>query len=999
MNSKLTHGVVLVLFFFSGMTALVLEVVWMRQLTLIFGSTLYAISTILAVFMAGLALGSFIFGRVVDRSNNPLRLYSFLEGGIGIYVLLTPFIFAAVSSIQIFFAQNFFVDFTGLSVIRLVLSFLALIIPTTLMGGTLPVLSKLFVQSKDSIGKKVGLLYAINTFGGVVGTILVGYVLLSLVGVLGTLYVASITSVIISIIAFLLSVKATQNKDISKIASLKSTFKIDPLIFAVLIAFGLSGFAALSLEVLWSRVLVMILGSSIYSFTIILATFLFGIALGSLVMSKLIDRIKNPVSLFVSIELAIGVSIIFMTLLFSYLPIFFLKTFSFTEGVFLSMQVAQFILVALVMIIPTILMGMAFPLVARICTGELKKVGSFIGNVYFVNTLGSMFGPVIAGFVFIPFFGLQTSIFIVASVYIAIALYFLILHIHIYKYFKISVVLLAVIVVTGSFFMPVWDKNILNTGVYRYANFYIEQDLNLDAFGHEIIYYNEGLSSTVAIEKSKDNDLFLTIDGKGDAGTGNDMDTELILGHLPMLLHSDPKDVLVIGLGSGITLGAIEQHDELESVDLVEIEPAVVEAASYFKDFNNNALRDSRVNVVQADGRNFVLTTKKKYDVISAEPSNPWITGNSNLFTKEQFQLYKKRLKKGGIMFQWAHVYALRPEDVKTIVATFQEVFPHTVVWQNFSGRDIFLIGSDDTLQINFERLVEKMNNEKIKKDLSRVNLENPMILLSYSVLNEDGAKEFSKGAKIHTDNHPVLETNAPKGIFLDPSSTESINLETLEKNRTNIFTLLEDISDKTVEKEIAVHALSRTYIMRGEIAFSRAVFFKQVAGEYEKALSIVPENITARETLANIYFEAGSTYFLNQQYEEAKEAFFDVIRLSSDEPEPYLKLAKTYLKQSNGEGAIWAYENARKIDSLDLQTRQELGVLYARKGEYGKAEEEFLFIITYEEDNYFAHNNLANVYRIKGKIKESVVEYEKSLSINGNQPEIVSLLSALELK
>lgn len=464
------------------------------------------------------------------------------------------------------------------------------------------------------------------------------------------------------------------------------------------------------------------------------------------------------------------------------------------------------------------------------------------------------------------------------------------------------------------------------------------------------------------MEKDNSGNLSLKINGKADASTSGDMDPQLLSGHLPMLLHENPEDVLVIGLGSGITLGAVEQHEELKRVDAVEIEPAVVEAAYYFSEYSNNALLDPRLNLVVNDARNYVLKTDKKYDVITAEPSNPWMSGNSNLFTKEQFELYKKRLKPGGIVFQWAHIYKLRLENVKTIIATFQEVFPHTAVWQGFNGRDLFLIGTEESLKINLGMLEEKMEKEEVKKDLTRVHLDDPAMILSYSILNEDGARDFSRGAKIHSDNHPILEFDAPKRIYFEDDAIST--RKALEDHRIDIFSLLYDVEDKILRKKISDYALSRVHMMKGEIIFYSGDFTEKAIAEYEKAAALVPDNdFNIRSHIAKLL----------------------------------RPLAKLYLEKGDEAGAINSYERILEFEPDDINLRLELGVLYGKAGLLDKAEKEFLRALERDRENFIAHNNLGNVYYLKGLFDQAILEYSKSLEVNPDQENLEQLIMRLK--
>lgn len=891
MKSKNYKIVLYIIFTFSGMAALIYEVVWARQLTLIFGTTVFAISTVLGVFMAGLAIGSLLFGRIIDKSKskNSIKIYGYLEGAIGLYVLFTPFIFRLIGQAQIYLARYFSIDFFGFSIIRFILTFLALIIPTVLIGGTFPIMVKIFVRLKEEIGRGAGQLYALNTFGGVLGVILVGFFLILLLGVHSTVYLAAGINLIIAVIFFslvrkidLASISESQSEEEGE-DNTTAQSEDKKIILAVLTGFSFAGFASLGLEVIWTRVLVMILGSSVYAFSIILATFLLGIALGSAIISRFVDRFRNLVYWFVAIDFLIGILVIIFSPLFGYLPFLFLKIYRVTGGNFFNLQFFEFLLIALIIILPTLLMGAAFPIVAKICTQKIEKAGSSIGNKYFLNTLGGVLGSLITGFIFITLFGLQTSILILAGIYLVISgIVFVFLKAP-KKLTKILVSMCIIGIICSLTLLSKWNIDILNSGVYIYASTYLEN--NFSSLGeNKTLYYKEGLSATVKVEKGKDNNLTLRVGGKADAGTTLDMDTQLISGHLPMLLHPDPKKVLVIGLGSGITLGAVEQYKGLERVDLVEIEPAIIEAAAYFSEYNNNALDDQKLNVIIGDGRNYTLINDKKYDVITAEPSNPWVSGNANLFTKEQFEIYKTRLKDGGIMFQWAHVYGLSINEIKTIVATFQEVFPHTVIWQDYEGLDLFMIGTEEPLKIDIYKFEEKFLEENIRTDLARAKTNDPLILLNYFILDEQGTRDFTKNAELHTDNYPVLEFKAVKGLYLDQNETSSINRKELENYRSDIYAILSDIKDEDVRKKIDDFNQSRKHVMRAEIYLSQGEGVEKWIQEYEKALSLTPDNASIKQRLAKLYVNLSYTYYVENMPKQAESYLIKAAELDPEQ-------------------------------------------------------------------------------------------------------------------
>ena len=763
----------------------------------------------------------------------------------------------------------------------------------------------------------------------------------------------------------------------------------------LLLAYFIAGAGALSLEVVWTRTLTPVLGSTVYAFSVMLAAFLLGVALGSMVMAKLIKRIKRPVIFLVLIESLIGLLVLITIPVFPGLSLVFLRFFKWSGGRFYLLQMFKFGVSFLVMLGPCFLMGMAFPLVNGLAARQLKSLGKTVGEIYLVNTMGSVLGAVGAGFWLIPRLGMQKSLVMSAAMYCLVALIVVMKMLKSRLLVKGLVFIVCVTLVMIGWWMPRWNVRVLNSGAYVYANHYLENDPDLDQLD-EVVFYKEGELATVMVTKAKAGHLSLKIDGKTDAGTGEDMNTQLILGHLPMLVHQKPEDVLVIGLGSGVSLGAVEQHDWLKTVEAVEIESAVVEAAEYFTEANDNALKDPRLKLIMADGRNYSLMTDKRYDVITAEPSNPWMTGNANLFTKEQFEIYKGRLKPGGVMLQWAHTYDLTGDSFKTILATFQQVFPHTTVWQNFEGTDIFLMGTEESLVVDLDLWRERIEEEKVRVDLAQVYLDDPLMFLSRMVLDEEGVKKAAKGAELHTDNRPRLELQSPKGIILDLGLTRTGNLEVLEQERVSIFKIIEEVKDEQLKQKLRDYVLSRSHIIQGEIYFSKKDPVKGMV-EYEKALSLVADNPPAKKRLAEAYFAQGQHFLTKKQDWEAEESFLRAVELEPERLEHYRALAKVYVRQGKFDRAIEVYQRALRIDSSDVYVQAQLGALFIKKGLLDEAEAAFRRIVELDGQNYSAYNNLGVIYQLKGDRKRVVEVLEQSLAIELNQPEIKKWLREID--
>ncbi|MEE9216631.1 MAG: fused MFS/spermidine synthase [Anaerolineales bacterium] len=981
--SKSVLLAVLGCFFLSGMAGLIYQVVWTRRLTLVFGTTLHSVSAVVAVFMGGLALGSLIFGRMADRAKKPLLMFALLELAIGLYALLTPALIGQISSLQISLAQRN-PGVLELGWLTIVLVSIVLLVPTILMGGTLPVMVKFISRSRTVIGNRVAQLNSLNTLGGAVGALLAGYVLIALLGISGTIYGAALINIAVGIVALSLQRKYGEDEQTwieRKIDPPKSKAEggmqrrrtpFEPsanrpyLQIILLVGMGLSGFATLSLEISWTRVLIMVLGGSVYAFSTILTGFLLGIALGSLIATKFLHRGGTPWRLLAIVELLLFASVMMISLLMEQLPFWYLDAYRLSEGSFWAMQGLGLALVMVVILVPTTLMGTTFPIAAKAYAADLNQLGWSIGVLYFANTAGAVIGPLVTGFLLIPWVGLQTSILIAGLLFLAVGVTFLITDPRSRPSWKTVAMGIAAAGLVVGIAIPRWNPQIMGSGVYVYADEFLEEDdpslVREKMVARELLFYREGLTATVAVSRSDDN-LSLQINGKTDASTVIDADTELILGHLPMLLHSNPQRVLVVGLGSGMTLGAVELYP-IDSVEAVEIEAAVVEAAGYFSEANHQALDDPRLHLVVDDARHYVLTSQNEYDVITAEPSNPWITGVSNLFTREQYEAYREKLTPGGIMFQWAHIYNMSEQDLRTLIATFQTVFPHTTLWQDNFLRDIFLVGTQQPLKIDFERLVDQMGRPEIRDDLARVGLDDPTKLLSHFFMDESSVAAFSEGAVLHTDNRPILEFSAPKNLF---ANTVSTNLEVLENYSSSIEPLLENIAG-TPSDQLAVldnlrtYVESRTHVIQGEIFLNQESFSAAIE-EFEMALGLDPSSEMARFNLAELY------------------------RLQA------LNFSKLGMEQE----AISRMEAVVEVNPEDLESQLNLGVLYGNTGQLEQAEAQFKDLIAIAPTYVLAHNNLAAIYHMMDRNSEALVELEISLGYDPNQPEVRERISLLK--
>lgn len=794
--------IVFIAFFLSGFSALVYEIIWMRMLSLTFGTTVFAATTVITSYMAGLAIGSFFGGRFADRQTKRytlLKYYAFIELFVGLSCLLTPLIFYLLEYIYkplYLYGEDHFYIF---SLLRFSLSFLVLFIPTALMGATLPILIKFVVREVSLAGKSTGTLYGINTLGAVTGVFITAFVLIPWLGMHGALFLAVACNLLIFAFIYfiLLSYKEQGGEMKEGYIAWRDSFKIflsgkKGVLFA---AFLLSGFCSLGYEVLWFRVLSMTIGNTVYAFSVMLAVFLFGIGLGSWLFSVFSDKVTKHLAMFVLVELLIAVSSVLLLPLFGNLPILFLGFMEQFGYTFVALQFVNFFTAFLVLIIPTLLMGVSFPLALHIFCKDKKTLGVATGILYSGNTVGSVLGSFIAGFILIPLIGVQSSIlfFAMINVLIALSLLFAFKEKSIYKLIVSGT---GIFVLTASLVLPAWDKALLSTGVFVNApNYmkYFEEDIFLEGVEKalDVKYYSEGTDSTVTVMKRVDN-MVLTVNGKPIADVNSDPFTNTLLGSVPLMLHESPKSALLIGLGSGVTLGAMEQFP-LEDIYALEISPEVVKASKYFSEYNFNALEDDRLKLIVDDARSYLAYKDLSYDVIVSQPSVPWMSGAANLYTKDFYDVVSTRLNEGGLFFQWIQAFGMDYESLSVMVNSFKGTFEHVSLWVYKPG-NVLLLGSNEPFDWSYLNIFSKFKNENVRDLLLNVSIKTPEDLFSGLLAEDKGfiSSAFSETA-INTYDRPIIEYSSPKTLFTDTT------LDNYNKMVEKLYIIRPEIKDTFV--------------------------------------------------------------------------------------------------------------------------------------------------------------------------------------------------------
>ena len=752
-REKVRRPILLAAFFITGATALVFEVVWARLLLLSLGTTPAAVGVVLGAFMGGMAIGSYVAGWRVFTRHDPIIIYALLEGWAGAYGLASPALLRAVD--------------VAPPELRFGVALLLLLPATVAMGASLPLLSRALGQGTAQPAVVVGHLYAATTAGAFLGPIAAVFYLFPAFGLHATLVIAAGVNLVV--FAGLLASRRFL-PDFVPIESRGWQPREGTVDTIVLAALATSGAVAMIYEVAWGRMLAMVYGSSVYGVSIMLSTFLFGLAGGSALAAFLLRRRRRPASRLVLAWLLIGsAGTGFASLLVAQrLPFVFLdlyRLYGSVEGRDPALFLIQFVAAALLMLPSTLCLGAMLPVATSVEPAD-ANLGRRVSRLYAGNLIGSALGALVASGLLLAALGIEFSVRAASLVALATSVLVVL------KSPKLHVVMTAIALFGAVSILaldPSGGRLVTSFGLYSSAPSYLEDDANgvreLVA-SHDLLYYRDGPAATVAVQQV-DRYKLLTINGKTDASNrGVDVATQMLLGHLP-LMAADARHVAVIGWGSGMTAGAVLSHpvESVEFVDAFEIEPAVVEASRYFEPSNGRPLNDPRLRLISGDARSLLGRADVVYDLIISHPSNPWITGVANLFTQDFFELATSRLASDGIFCPWVPLYGMSEESTRSLVATFRSVFPHTIA---FRDRDLILLGSDRPIRFSFQRLLERFQDPSVKQSLEQAFVRYPTDLLVTLRLDEAGVETFSRGAPLNTVDNMRLELAAPRTLYQD---------------------------------------------------------------------------------------------------------------------------------------------------------------------------------------------------------------------------------------
>jgi len=731
------------LFFLSGAAGLIYQVVWARMLTLVIGVSIFAITAVVCSFMAGLGLGSYVIGRWAQRWRDPLLAYGVIEALIGIYAAMTPWLFEGAQPVYVWAFSK--LGPYGLNVFRIALSMLILLLPTFLMGGTLPLLARVIERSRMHAATGTGILYAINTAGAVTGCFVAGFVLLAVAGIRNSLYITAAMNlaIAVAVIAWRWRGPAVEYP-VQAVAATRTWHAEQRFILAV---FFVAGFTALGYEVLWTRALLVHLKSSTYAFSLMLSVYLLGVALGSAAAARIAGSIATPLRGVAACQIGIAVSTVGGLLAFPRLRTIGLAAVGADAiGGFPHAVAVMVVEAGVVLLPPTFFMGAMFPFGVAAYHHTSRSIGDSVGSLYASNTAGNIAGSILIGFTAIPLLGVRHSIVALVAV---------------------NLVLAAVAwarVGAGS-----WRAAAIPTALLAAAAIHlgISDRLFLDSINtfpatSRVLSYREGASDTVAVIERTDNGNrgLIYSDGRGAAGT-NTLPWNLYFGHLPMLLHPEPRQVLHICYGSGNSVLALTRHQP-DRIDVVELSPHVKEASSYFWT-NEGVLDDPRVHLIIEDGRNYLLGTDRTYDVISLEPPNIFTAGVVNLYTREFYDLARRRLSDDGIVLQWIPTIQLTEADRAHLIRAFTDAFPTVSVWQQLSSTTILLVGSTRPLHVDVPRLHTRLGSPAMQKDLAAMGVENAYGLLSFLLLDDTEVRALVSDYAPVTDDRTIVDFSIPK--------------------------------------------------------------------------------------------------------------------------------------------------------------------------------------------------------------------------------------------
>jgi spermidine synthase len=971
----------------SGAAALIYQVAWIRLFTLELGHTVAASSTVLAAFMGGLAAGAWLAGRV-RKSASPLRIYAALEILIAALALILP---VALHQFRPALAWAYAdgADPSRFAIVRVIVSLGLLGLPAAAMGATFPVAAAWFASLRSRAehstpAAAVGILYAANTAGATAGAIAAGFWLIPAIGLRWTTWMAVALNAVAAAGALWLAreraaepLAAASAQSARRPSNAKSRRPAPAAIVTALplpavacAVAALSGFSALVYEVVWTRLLALIVGPTSYAFATMAAAFVSGIALGSAAGAVLARRVRQPV-VWLGVMLAVTAIGAWLAawIAATRLPLVVASELARETGLDAAPLLRPVMRVTLLLLPTSIGLGMTFVLALATASSGIATVARDSARVYVANTLGAVAGSLAAGFMLIPRFGLRGTVagigvlgIVAGAALTAVAA----------RTTGTSVLargaayaLAAGCVASGLLLGgQAWEPAVLSSGAYKYARYMGSEALETRLRAGSLEYYKEGAAGTISVRRLTGT-RSLAIDGKVDASNGADMLTQRLLGVLPVLLHPRPQEMLVIGLGTGVTVGSALASGELRRVDVVEISPEVVEASELFAAENGDALRAPGVRLVPGDGRSHLLLTTRSYDVIVSEPSNPWMAGVAALFTREFFQAARARLNPGGVFCQWAHTYEMREADLRSIVGTFASVFPEGSMWL-VGDSDVLLIGTNGpSIESRLTALAERATVGSVESVLADVGITSPsapFVLLSLFAAGPAGIESFGVGAVLQTDDRMPLEYTASQAMYAGSANTAA-TIRALTARGPLPAVVSSSVGD----------ADAKAWIVRGRAAW-KADAYEMAYESFRRASALDSRDA---EALRGISDAAGRLGKLG----EADHSLRSLIAREPANAPARVELARVLAATGDLRGSIASAMEAQTLEPGSPGPLEQLASVFADAGDASRLAAASDELVARFPERAESHYYRATAWLLNGRTAEAIAEARRVLA------------------
>lgn len=1000
----------------SGLAGLVYEVSWTRLLTLYIGHTTAAASAVVAAFLGGLAVGAGGGGVFASRlrPRQALQGYVALELLVVAAALLLPLELRALTPLLRWAYADAAPGYL-FPAIRLVSCLAMVFVPAAALGATFPMAVRWFAHHSANPARVSSALYAVNTVGAALGSLLAGFSLIPAIGISGTTYVGMAGSIAA---AALVSVVAMRERDEEPATETDVRLKRDTtsngrsrtgpdttsargsasparsrkgkqepapagsaqpwLAMSVL---AVSGFAALVHEIAWTRILALVLGPTTYAFSATLAAVVAGVAIGSGAGTWLLGRMRpgaHAGRLAALLAIAAVTIVVTATLAGSYVPSRVAHQIAASPGSFSELLRQGMILTSLLILPTAICLGAAFPLALAIAGDPARSAARRFGLVYAVNTIGSVSGTLAAGFLLVPWLGLATTLAAAAFCLVAAALA-LVAFAEVDGRSRVTGYAASAVAVLAILFAPPWDHELLASGVYLYAPFVPKSlDLETQLKAGSLLYYKDGAPATVSVKRLTGTTT-LAVDGKTDASNRSDMLTQKLAAHLPLLLHDNPRTVAIVGLGSGVTAGAALSHP-IERADVIEISPEVVEASRFFEEENHSALADTRTHLVVGDGRSHLLLSTRQYDVIISEPSNPWIAGVAALFTREFFEGARDRLAPGGIICQWAHTYTISERDLRSIVATFRSVFPHGTAWR-VNDADVLLVASADPVEPRLGRIEANWSaRANAAANLAEVGALEPFAVLSLFAAGPAELERYAVGGDILDDDRMRLEFSAPR----------ELHSASVDANDATFAALLGPAAGPAIVREAKANATAAQWRRRGDM-MAKSDAFSIAYDDYVRALRLDPTDAPSLEGLTR-------TAVLTNQ---AKDGLAWVKSLTTDKTTVPAQVATSKLLAAAGLAAeaVDAVQQTCASPAPALAACEQLASLHAEASDAARLDAVVQTLRTVAPDGAPTHYYAAALAFMKGDAQQSLEHARRAIGTDATYAAAYDMAGAAHTK